>query len=242
MRLRSRTAAGLLWSLAAGCGPPGPPDVPSVVATMGPLEACVEAEAVEFAWAIEPVPEDISLEVECVLGAHARIDGGVAVPLECAEADGTRARTLYLWAQPGPPTAGLRAGAAVRLRAYQAAGPGADADAFVRLEAQDGGLVVAGAAAGALAPPDGTDLWPPFMISPATSACLSEETACGTSQRGAVDVRRAGGAPTIVLDASEARVGDRGEAQLWVAGARRGDPACLGGALAWYSVGLMATR
>jgi hypothetical protein len=243
MSVRSVPALAAAAALAAACEVASGPDVPSLVGTAAPQEACAPAEPVTFGWSLEPVPEDISLELACVLGEPAPDGETLALPLACDEPGGPRTRTLTLWASPAPPTAALHAGAAVRLRAvWPDDGTGARDTAFVRLEAATGALLVAAATAGALQPPDGSDPWLPFTLAPAAGACLSEESACGETGRAAVDLRRAGGAPRVIQDASHGPVGDRGEAQLWVAAALRGDPACLGPTGAWYEIGLIAAR
>ncbi len=101
---------------------------------------------------------------------------------------------------------------------------------------------LAAAQAGGLAPDDGSDPWLPFSLAVGVDSCMSEETACGATRRTAVELRRAGGAPRQVFDAQWAVVGDRGEAQLWVAAAQLGDEACVGAAGAWFAVGLLAAR
>jgi len=226
-----------LGLMLGGCGVEGPHDATAPVDTAAAPEPCAAAQEVRFEWTLDPVPEDISFADACVLGEPAAIDGGLALPLACEGGP----RTLYVWGAPAPPVEALRAGRAARLLAIAAT----DADGgqgFVRLEAADGGLLVAAAAAGSLAPPDGARLWLPFDLAPVASACLSEETACGSRRRAGVELRRSGGAPQVVLDAGWAAVGDLGEAQLWVAAAARGDAACLGEAGAYYAVGLVAAR
>jgi len=235
-------SACLACSVCLGCEVASAPEIPNPVATAATPEACVPAEAVDFSWAIEPVPEDISQGVACVLGEVVAEGSELRLPLDCAEPEGPRARTLWVAATPNPPTAALRAGLAVRLWAIEATDAAGGAGSFVRLETAGGGLLIGAAQAGALLPPGGSDPWVPFVIMPGVSACMSEETACGALERSALDLRRAGGAPKIVYDASFAAVGDRGEAQIWVSAAIVGDAACVGATGAWYSVALMAAR
>lgn len=235
---RARLAACGL-GLAACEVAAAPEDLADAGATAAAVEPCASAEAVEFTWALEPVPEDMSTTSACTLGEPAAIAGGLALPLDCAEVG---ARMLYVWATPALPTAALRPGLAVRLWALSSATAAGGEQGFVRLETAAGGLLLAAAAGGSLAPPDGARVWLPFELAPASSACRSEATACGASRRTAVELRRSGGAPDVALDASWAAVGDRGEAQLWVAAARRGDAGCFGEAGGFYSVGLVAAR
>ena len=231
-----------LAALALACEVASAPEVPTPAATAATSEACVPAEAVDFTWALEPVPEDISQGVACVLGEVVAAGNELTMPLDCAEPEGARARTLWVQATPTPPSAALHPGLAVRLWAIEATDEAGGAGSFVRLETAGGGLLVAGAQAGALLPPGGSDPWLPFVITPGVSRCMAEETACGAQERSALDLRRAGGRPKVVHDASFAAVGDRGEAQLWVSAAILGDAACVGATGAWYSVGLMAAR
>ncbi|HEY0139008.1 MAG TPA: hypothetical protein VGB85_33205 [Nannocystis sp.] len=231
----------VLAALSVACEVASAPEIPAPIATAGP-ETCAPAEAVDFTWALGPVAGDIARGVACVLGEVTADGGALVVPLECAEPEGARARTLAIQAAPPPPTAALRAGMAVRLWAIAAVDEDGAVDRFVRLETASGGLLIAAAQAGALRPPDGSDPWLPFVITAAASACMSEETACGSQERSAIDLRRAGGPPRVLHDQGFAAVGDRGEAQLWVTAAIVGDTACLGASGASYGLGLIAAR
>lgn len=236
--------AGWIVGAALGCtacAGPTMADVPSVVATAGAEIECAAPEAVSFAWALEAVPEDISLDLACTVTSAAAIADELAIGLRCEEGGVVVANTLRVWATPRPPRTALARGGAVRLRAFWVVEEGGAAE-FVRLETAKGELLLAGARGGALAPPDGTDLWPPFTLTEGPEVCLSEETACGEAQRRALELRRAGAAPRWYIDASWAVVADRGEAQLWVEAAQTGEAGCVGAAGAWYSVGLMAAR
>ncbi len=217
------------------------PLLPGVVDSAGELPSCEAPAAVSFAWALAPVPEDISLDLLCTQTEVRAIGEELMIGLRCDEAGGPVTRTLSVRATPSPPRAGLERGGAVRLRWFESEIAGEPAQ-FVRLETGAGALLVAGASGGGLAPADGTDLWLPFTLAAGAGACMSEETACGETVRAAVELRRAGGAPRVVFDAQWSAVGDRGEAQLWVAAAQTGDEACLGASGAWYAVGLMAAR
>lgn len=225
-RRRAVFAAGL-----AACSV-APPDtgVDGGVATGGAPAACAAAEAAAFSWSVEPVPEDISLDVACVLGEPARDGDARVVPLACDEPDGPRARTLVVAAAPAAPDAALRAGTAARLTVVQT-----DGGAWLRLAAGER-LLVAAASGEALAPPDGAAPWAPFVAAPAATSCAPEEC----ERRVGVDWRRSGGAPTVVLDGGTAALGDRGEVQAWVATARVDEPGCAGGT--WFVAGLVATR
>ncbi len=226
---------------SAACESASMPLVPGVVDTGGASPGCEAASAVRFAWALAPVPEDISLDVACTQTEVRAIADGLTIGLRCEEAEGPVSRTLSVWASPPPPRAGLARGGAVRLRGWWPEGAG-EAAQFVRLETQQGALLLAAAQAGGLAPDDGSDPWLPFSLAVGVDSCMSEETACGATRRTAVELRRAGGAPRQVFDAQWAAVGDRGEAQLWVAAAQLGDEACVGAAGAWFAVGLLAAR
>lgn len=231
-----------LAALALACEVASAPEIPTPVATAATPEACVPAEAVDFTWALEPGPENISQGVACVLGEVVEEGNALTMPLDCAEPEGPRARVLWVQATPPPPSTALRPGLVVRLWTIEATDDAGGAGSFVRLETAGGGLLVAAAQAGTLLPPGGSDPWLPFVIMPGVSTCMAEETACGAQERSALDLRRAGGPPKIVHDASFAAVGDRGEAQLWVSAAVLGDAACVGPTGAWYSVALMAVR
>lgn len=234
---------GVGWMLVAlACGATEAPDLPGPVDSGGGVEACAAPEAVAFTWSIEPAPEDMSIAVPCTITEVQDGGGDLGVALACAESGGPRARTLWVSATPVPPRGALRAGLAVRLWSLALDEPGQGRMSFVRLETTQGALLVAAAEGGRLVPPDGEDLWTPFMMAAAQTGCMAEETACGAQARAAVDLRRAGGTPTIAQDESFAPVGDLGEAQLWVSAAVRGDEACVGPGGAWYSVGMMAVQ
>jgi hypothetical protein len=235
-----RIVGAALWFSA--CAGPTMADVPSVVATAGAAPECATPEAVSFAWAIEPVPEDIFLDRECTLTSASAIADELAIGLRCDEGGVVVVNTLRVWATPRPPRTALARGGAVRLRALSTVGEAGAAAEFVRLETAKGELLLGGARGGGLAPPDGTDLWLPFTLAEGPEVCMSEETACGEAQRRALELRRAGAAPRWYIDASWAPVGDRGEAQLWVEAAQTGEAGCVGEAGAWFSVGLMAAR
>lgn len=217
------------------------PLLPGAVDTAGEQPGCEAPESVSFAWALAPVPEDISLDVRCTQMAVQVIADALTIELRCDEPGGEVMRTLTVWATPKPPRVGFEAGGAVRLRGFWLEQGGLAAE-FVRLETEKGGLLVAGARGGGLAPADGSDLWLPFSLAAGAGTCMSEETACGMTERAAVELRRAGGAPRLVSDAQWSRVGDRGEAQVWVAAAQTGDATCVGAAGVYYEVGLMAAR
>lgn len=201
--------------------------------------ACAPVDAVAFEWAVEP-PMEMTAQIDspglaCTLGQVAAADGALSLPLACAGegAEPTRDVTLTLWATPRPPSGAFAAGAAVTLTEVSAEG-----QAWLRLEGAGGPLVIA-ASAEALAPPAEAGWWTPFLMMPAATACLADETACDARRIG-VDVRRSGGAPVVVQDAGWRVVGDKGEAQLWVAAASTQDAAC--GPAKWFVVGLVAAR
>jgi hypothetical protein len=229
-----------VW-LSVACEPAAMPLLPGAVDTAGEQPGCEAPAAVSFAWALAPVPEDISLDVVCTQTAVQAIADRLTIELRCDEPGGVVMRTLSLWATPTPPRTGFAGGGAVRLRGFWVELGGAAAE-FVRLETASGALLVAGARGGGLAPADGSDLWLPFSLAAGATTCMSEETACGTTRPAAVELRRAGGAPRLVGDGQWSSVGDRDEAQVWVAAAQTGDAACVGAAGAYYEVGLMAAR
>lgn len=215
-------------------------DADTGVVTGADPVACVMADAVEFEWAVDP-PMEMTAQIDsslgCTLGQATSEAGALIVPMQCAGegAEPARAVTLTLWATPEPPTRALVAGAAVTLTEVVDEG-----QAWLRLEDADGPLVLA-AAAEALTPPADASWWTPFLMMPAHTACLADETACGLRRTG-VDVRRSGGSPVVVQDAGWQVVGDKGEAQLWVAAAWSQDTTCAEGPGSWFIVGLMATR
>ena len=227
--------------MAVACEPAAMPLLPGVVDSGGELPGCEAPAAVDFAWELVPVPEDISIDLRCTQTEVRAVADELTIGLRCDEAAGPVTRTLSLRATPSPPRAGIERAGALRLRWFASEIAGEEAQ-FVRLETGAGALLVAGARGGGLAPADGTDLWLPFTLAAGAGACMSEETACGETLRAAVELRRAGGAPRLVFDAQWSAVGDRGEAQLWVAAAQTGDEGCLGASGAWYAVGLMAAR
>lgn len=227
--------------MAVACEPAAMPLLPGVVDSGGELPGCEAPAAVDFAWELAPVPEDISIDLRCTQTEVRAVADELTIGLRCDEAAGPVTRTLSLRATPSPPRAGIERAGALRLRWFASEIAGEEAQ-FVRLETGAGALLVAGARGGGLAPADGTDLWLPFTLAAGAGACMSEETACGEAQRRALELRRAGSAPRWYIDASWAPVGDRGEAQLWVEAAQTGEAGCVGEAGAWFSVGLMAAR
>lgn len=243
MWLRPRAWVGFV--VVAGtlfaCEPAAMPSVPGAVDSGGDALACEEPAAVSFAFALAPVPEDSFFDLQCTQTEVRAIADELTIGLRCEEAGGPVTRTLSLRATPPPPRAGLASGGAVRLRGLWSEQDGATAR-FVRLETGKGALLVAAARGAALAPADGTDLWLPFSLAQGAGSCMSEETACGEALREAVELRRSGGAPRLVFDGNWAAVGDREEAQVWVAAAQSGDAACVGAGGSWFEVGLMAAR
>ncbi len=243
MRQRPRRWVGVVAVAGAlfACESAEMPLLPGVVDSGGEAPACGEPAAVRFGFALTPVLEDSFLDVRCTQTEVRAIADELTIGLRCDEVGGPVTRTLSVWATPTPPRAGLAAGGAVRLRGLWSEQDGAAAQ-FVRLETDKGALLVAGARGAGLAPADGTELWLPFSLAAGAGLCMSEETACGAARREAVELRRSGGAPRLVFDAQWSSVGDRGEAQVWVAAAQSGDAACVGAAGSWYEVGLMAAR
>lgn len=211
----------------------------SSAVTGAEASACVDPEAILFAWeVVPPLPAQVDSPGAwpCMLGQVARDGDAVRVPLVCTGEDGPSATTLVVSGSPQVPTAGFKNGAAATLEVV--AGEGG---AWVRLATAEGKLLVVGAAATSLAPPDAASWWSPFVALPAATTCLADETACDL-RRGGVDLRRSGGAPRVVLDAGAAIVGDKGEAQAWVATAWSQDAACAGGPATWFVAGIVAAR
>lgn len=212
---------------------------PGVVSGADPV-ACAPADAVSFEWATSPpmTAQVDSSPLTCTLGQVVREAGALILPLSCAGegAEPMRALTLTLWATPEPPTQALVAGAAVRLTELSDG-----AQAWLRLEDEVGEPLVVATAASGLTPPDEASWWSPFLVMLAATACLADETACEVRRVG-VDVRRSGGPPVVVQDAGWRVVGDKGEAQLWVASAWSQDAACADGPGTWFIAGLVAVR
>lgn len=202
--------------------------------------ACAPADAVSFEWATSPpmTAQVDSAPRSCTLGQVVREAGALNLPMLCAGegAEPARAVTLTLWATPEPPTRALVAGAAVRLTELSDG-----AQAWLRLEDEVGAPLVVAAAAAGLTPPDEASWWSPFLLMPAATTCLADETACDARRTG-VDVRRSGGPPVVVQDAGWRVVGDKGEAQLWVASAWSQDAGCADGPGTWFIAGLVAAR
>lgn len=221
--------------LACEVAPPdddiGPP------AVTGPeLAPCAPAEAILFAASLTPAPASERAELRCEIAAR---DGdGERRLLDLACDDGPA--QLLVSMSPAPPGDAFTVGQALRITAIRAPGEAGATDVWLRVETVAGRLLLAAAAADRLNPPDGSP-WPaPFAVAEAASACMTEESACGASQRGAVELRLSGGPPTRLVDGTAATLGDADEYVAHVETARVAPSGSE--CRARWRLGLLATR
>lgn len=225
--------AGLM--LACETAPPdddiGPP------AVTGPdLAPCAPAEAILFAATLTPTPASERAELRCEIAA--REGDGEQRLLDLACDDGPAQLLVSL--SPAPPGDALTVGQALQITVIRSPGATGASDVWLRVESNTGRLLLAAVAASRLDPPDGSP-WPaPFAVAEAASACMTEESACGASQRVAAELRLSGGAPTRLVDGTAKALGDAGEYVVHVESARVTPPGS--DCPARWQLGLLATR
>lgn len=235
---------GMTWvfiGLVGGCGvEPDNVGADTNVVTGADPVACEDVDGVSFEWRLDPpmTAQVDSASLACTLGEAWLETGALILPMTCASegAELPRAVTLTLVASPEPPRGALREGAAVTLAVVDDG-----ARAWLRIEDDKGKALIIGAMADGLAPPDTASWWSPYLVSAAATSCLADETDCQRRRIG-VDLRRSGGEPTVVQDAGWRVIGDRGEAEAYVAAAWSQDAACADGPGAWFAVGVIAVR
>lgn len=211
-------------------------DVTLSAVTESGLAPCAPAESAYFAAALVIEAIDEPAGVACEIASRRGSAEEFALELECGGAAGE----LLVAVSPPPSGDALAVGAAIRVTQILAPiGLGA-ADAWLRVEDLKGRLLLAYVAGGRLDPPDGAPWALPFAVREAPSSCMVEETACGASQRGAVDLQLAGGAPVRLFEGTGAVVGDKGAYVARVAAARvaPAGSACAPG----WQLGLLAQR
>lgn len=210
----------------------------SVVTGAAPTE-CEPPDGVTFEWVLDPpmTAQTDSVVLSCALGEVGNDANALSLPLMCEGADGQPVSPrLSLWATPPVPRGALVGGTPVTLTIA------ADGEQtwFRIADAGDRSLIV-GAMGERLAPPTGASWWSPFVLTPAATECLADETACDMRRLG-IDVQRSGGTPVVVQDANWAEVGDKGEAQVWISAAWSQDATCADEPSTWFTAGLVAAR
>lgn len=179
------------------------------------------AESAFFRAALEPAPADARVELACSVTGRSGGAGSLVLDLAC---DGAAMR-LYVEAEPAPAGDGFAVGQPLKVTVIRAAD---DADGaggrWLRVEGADGRLLLAAAAAGRVDPPDGTAWAAPFAWREAPGTCMVEETDCGATQRGALDLQLSGGAPRRLYDGTSSPVGDKGAFVAYVEAARAVPP------------------
>lgn len=203
------------------------------------LTPCAPAELASFRATLEPPPEEERIALSCAVSDARGEPGSRVLELACGE----RAMRLYLEVEPAPAGDGFAAGQALKLTAIRAPREGGlvgEVDTWLRVETTAGALLVAAAAGSRLEPPDGTSWSAPFSWREAPSGCMTEETACGESGRGALDLQLSGGAPRRLYDGTSARVGDEGAFSAVVEAARTIPPGS--GCPREFVLGLVAVR
>jgi hypothetical protein len=221
--------------LACEVAPPDDDIVPPAVT--GPdLAPCAPAEAILFAATLTPAPTGERAELRCEIAA--REGDGEQRLLDLACDDGPAQLLVSL--APAPPGDAFTVGQALRITAIRSPDAAGTTDVWLRVETTAGRLLLAAVAAGRLNPPDGSP-WPaPFAVAEAASACMTEESACGASQRAAAELRLSGGAPTRLVDGTATTLGDAGEYVVHLETARVAPPGSE--CRARWQLGLLATR
>lgn len=224
------------WWLALGCEvtPPDDDILPPALTGGGGVGPCVDAEPVGLRVTLAPAPAEERAELDCeVVG---REGGGEAVTLalQCDEP-----RALVIEASPAPPGEPWRVGQRLRVTAIRAPDGSGGQDEWLRVEAA-GRLLLAAQAGGRIDPPEGGAWALPFAWSEAPSTCVSEETACGASLRGALFLRLSGGAPLHLYDGTSSLGCEKGAFAAYVEAARV--PAPGSGCGSAFALGVLATR
>lgn len=211
-------------------------DVTISAATESGLAPCAPPESAYFSADLALPIEGERADLACQIAGRSGGAGDFVVDLACGDVDAQ----LTVAVAPAPERDGLTVGKAVRLTAIRAPREFAAVDVWLRLEDTKGRLLLAYVAGARLDPPDGTSWATPFSAREAPSSCMVEETACGASQRAAVDLQLSGGAPIRLYEGTGAVVGDKGSHVARVAAARAA-PAGSGCAPQWQ-LGLLAQR
>lgn len=200
------------------------------------LAPCTPAEAVFLRATLEPRPTGERVELTCELMGRAGQAGFFALELRCGE----EAVSLLVEAEPAPASDGFAPGQTLRLLAIRAPGEAGEDDTWLRVETAKGALLLAIAAGTRVDPPDGSAWATPFGWREASGTCMVEETGCGASQRGALDVQLSGGPPVRLYDGTAKAVGDKGSHLAYVEAARAVPPGS--GCPRELAFGLLATR
>lgn len=200
------------------------------------LTPCVPTEAAFLRATLEPTPGEPRADLMCTVTAMRGEPGSRVLDLSC---DGAATR-LYVEAEPPPPGDGFSPGQALTVTAIRAAGEAGAADVWLRVEAADGRLLLAAAAGAQVEPPAAAGWAAPFAFREAPSACMVEETACGETRRGALDLQLSGGAPVRLYDGTSSPAGDEGAFLAYVEAARADLPGS--GCPRAFVFGLIAAR
>jgi hypothetical protein len=201
------------------------------------LTPCVPTEAAFLRAALEPMPGEPRADLMCTVTAMRGDPGSRVLDLAC---EGTATR-LYVEADPAPAGDGFSPGQALTVTAIRAAGEAAGAeDVWLRVEAADGRLLLAAAVGTRVEAPAGAGWAAPFAFHEAASACMVEETDCGETRRGALDLQLSGGAPLRLYDGTSSPAGDEGAFLAYVEAARADLPGS--GCPREFVFGLIAAR
>ncbi|WP_143825574.1 hypothetical protein [Nannocystis exedens] len=183
------------------------------------------------------MPREPSAELRCEVQAMRGDPGSRVLELACAE----EPARLYVEADPAPPDDGFAAGQELRIRSIVAPGEAvSDPDVWLRVEDAGGALLLAAAVGARVDPPEGGGWAAPFAWREAASTCMVEETACGESRRGALDLQLSGGAPLRLYDGTSSAAGDEGAFMAYVEAARADLPGS--GCPREFVFGLIAAR
>ncbi|WAS92750.1 hypothetical protein [Nannocystis punicea] len=201
------------------------------------LSPCVPTEAAFFRAALEPMPGEAGAELSCEVQAMRGDAGSRVLDLACAG----EAMRLYVEADPAPARDGFKVGQQLRLRAIVAPGEVVgEPDVWLRVEDAGGELLLAAAVGARVDPPEGGGWAAPFAWREAPGTCMVEETACGDTRRGALDLQLSGGAPRRLYDGTSSAAGDEGAFMAYVEVARADLPGS--GCPREFVFGLIAAR
>lgn len=195
------------------------------------VPSCAPHEGASLRAALYPTPDAISATLECVVRGVSDDAEVVALELECDET-----RELVVESSPPPPGTPWIVGERLRVTTIRSPGSGL----WLRVEAATGRLLLAVQAGSEIDPPDGTAWATPFAWSEASGSCMVEETACGSTQRGAVALQLSGGPPLYLYEGTSSTACEKGAYAVYAEVAR---PVLPGSSCApAYALGVVATR
>lgn len=228
----SAVAAGLVL----GCEVAGPDDdvLPAALTGEGGVRACAPPESVALRVTLAPAPAEERAEFDCDVTEREGSGELVVLALACDEP-----RELAIEASPAPPGDAWRVGQRLRVTTIRAPDGAGGQDEWLRVESA-GRLLLAAQAGGRIDPPEGAAWSSPFAWTAAPSTCMSEESACGASQRGAVFLQLSGGAPLHLYDGTSSLACEKGAFAAHVEAARAALPGSGCGSA--FALGVLATR